>query len=248
MGINMKIEPLWNERALIADKTLAVADIHIGYEQELREKGVNIPSQTKRMIDEIVELLKENDIDKLVIVGDLKHNIPQGSWQEYKEIPKAIDEWLKEVEEIHLLPGNHDGGIERYLPQEVFIHESSGETIDGVGYFHGHAIPSPDVLESEMIVVAHNHPSIAITDSLDRRQKKHCWIRLEFEYETEDRAIDGSAILMPNYNPLLGGVCVNEKGYLGTFLKNSRFKQQEIYLLNGAYLGDLEDWQMDEFS
>ncbi len=231
----MKIpQPLWEERALVIGSTLVVADLHIGYESELRKKGFSVPSQTQGMIDSISRILVETGADRLIINGDLKHNIPKGSWQEYSEIPLAIDTWLKKVEEVHLLKGNHDGEIERYLPSDVIIHDPRGVVIDGIGYFHGHARPCQEVMETGMNVFAHAHPAVSLLDGLARKEKYPCWVR--FRYLSGDK--QGEGILMPNYNKLLGGVSVNEESYLGPFLKDVEIQEEKIYLLDGTFLGE----------
>lgn len=230
-----KPQPLWNKRVLRYEGSLTIADLHIGFERELEEKGVNLPSQTPKMIDTVCEILKDDKIDRLIIDGDLKHNIPEGSWQEYKEIPSAIDRWLKEVEEIHLIPGNHDGNISKYTPSDVIIHEPRGMVIEGIGYLHGHARPSEEVMKCELTVLGHTHPSVTITDSLGKKEKMPCWIRLEYG---EDRK---RAIILPTYNELLGGISVNEEGYIGPFLNDIDIKEERIYLLDGTYLGSRDN-------
>ncbi len=231
------MEPIWNERVLLTDDALVVADLHVGYERELKEKGFNIPRQTQKMIDKILEILEKKEVKKLVINGDFKHQIPGSSWQEYNDIPNAVDEWLKKVEEIHLIPGNHDGGIDKYLPSEVAIHDSSGAVIDGIGFFHGHAKPTDEVLSTGELVVAHCHPTVTLIDSLSRKEKKECWVRLDYSREE----VSGKAVIMPHFNHLLGGVSINEDGYLGPFLNNSELSEEKIYLLDGTFLGQKDD-------
>ncbi|MGM0405069.1 MAG: metallophosphoesterase [Thermoplasmatota archaeon] len=232
-----RLQPLWNHKAMSIDKTLVIADLHIGYERELEEKGVNLPSQTYVMINEIIEILNKNRYERLIINGDLKHNIPSGSWQEYKEIPELIDKLIENVDEIHLTPGNHDGKIEKYLPSEVIIQDSSGYVFDDVGILHGHANPSKDVLNSDMIVIAHSHPTISMFDNLGIREKIQCWVKVKIEYEEYKKDV----ILMPHFNHLMGGNSINENGYLGPLLNNSKIKDEEIYLLDGTFLGKLKD-------
>ncbi len=222
-----------------AKENLVVADLHVGYERELEEKGINIPDQAEKMIEPVSEILADHDIQRLIINGDFKHNIPKATWQEYRDIPRMVDEWLKTVGEVHLIPGNHDGGITEYLPSDVFIHESSGTVIDGIGFFHGHAIPSEEVLSTENIVLAHTHPAVELIDSFKNKEKKECWVR--FEYKWEDGA--GEGIIIPHHNPLLGGTSINKKEehYLGPFLKDERLENERVYLLDGTYLGQRDD-------
>ncbi|MFP4142203.1 MAG: metallophosphoesterase [Thermoplasmata archaeon] len=233
------MEPIWNERVLKHDDILIIADLHIGYERELEEKGINIPEQSQKMIEKVSKILEKEGSDRLVINGDFKHNIPKATWQEYEDVPEAVDEWLKLVEEIHLVKGNHDGGIEEYLPSDVKVHGSRGAVINGVGFFHGHAIPREEVISTGNIVVAHCHPAVTLRDTLDNKKKKECWIKLNFQYKGEE----GKAIIMPHLNHLLGGISVNEEGYLGPFLKNAELSEEKVYLLDGTNLGPIDSFR-----
>ncbi len=230
-------QPLWQERALMVGNLLIVADLHIGYEIELGNRGFSIPSQTSGMIEGIKGLLVETGADTLVINGDLKHNIPRGSWQEYREIPLAMDTWLKVVKDIHMVKGNHDGNIERYLPSEVTVHGSGGAVIGGVGFFHGHAIPDDHVMETRLNVFAHAHPAVALYDGLGRREKYPCWVRLKYSF----RGVESTGILIPNYNHLLGGICINQESYLGPFHRSIDIREERVYLLDGTCLGERRD-------
>ncbi len=242
------IQPIWNERALKVGKNIVVADLHIGYESELAGKGVNLPSKSKEMVDSIAQILKDNKASRLIINGDLKHNIPQGTWQEYKEIPEAIDEWLKNVDEIHVFKGNHDGGIERYLPSDVFIHDPSGDVIDGVGFFHGHAHPKEEVARSSQLIVAHTHPSVFFLDGLGRKEKKPCWVKMKImkdgknieDLENTDNEYSKEIVIMPHFNELLGGISINRDGYIIPFLKTITIVEEDVFLLDGTQLGELE--------
>ncbi|MFO8109970.1 MAG: metallophosphoesterase [Thermoplasmata archaeon] len=230
-------QPLWNERAMIKGSTLVACDLHIGYERELEEKGVFVSSKTPGMVKDIHDMLVEHNVDCLIINGDLKHSIPQASWQEYNEIPNAIDRWLRVVKEVHVVRGNHDGGLENYLPRDVTIHDSRGYRRNDIGYFHGHARPSDEVLDADILVTAHCHPSITLFDKLGKRNKLHCWSRIKFTLNKRE----GDLIVMPSFNPLLGGVSVNEDGYLGPFFRDIDIIEEDIYLLDGTHLGGFTD-------
>ncbi len=225
-------EPIWNTRILSAGQSLVIADLHIGYERELEDKGIHVSSKTNKMVKDVSSYLKSDEINRLIINGDIKHNIPSGSWQEYEEIPRAMDKWLSYVDEIHVFPGNHDGGIDAYIPSEIILHDVRGDIIDGVGYFHGHASPSEKVLGADVVIVAHTHPAVTLLDSLGKREKYICWIKLDYDIDEKKR----QAIIIPPLNPLLGGVSFNEDGYLGPFLNNIEIDQESIYLLDGTQL------------
>ena len=68
-----------------------MADLHLGFEFELVEKGINLPSQTGRIKGRVLRLLEEVKPEKLIILGDLKHTIPKVSLQEWRDIPEFLE-------------------------------------------------------------------------------------------------------------------------------------------------------------
>ena len=103
------IQPIPNEPALLVKekKILVIADLHIGIERELREKGLQVPSQTKSMTKRLLSLIKKYCPDEIVLLGDIKHNIPTSTIQERKDV-KHFLETIQSYGSIHILPGNHD--------------------------------------------------------------------------------------------------------------------------------------------
>jgi metallophosphoesterase superfamily enzyme len=56
-------------------RTLVVADLHLGFEEELRGKGIRVPLQSHRLVDELCALGRGTGARRLVVVGDFKHNV-----------------------------------------------------------------------------------------------------------------------------------------------------------------------------
>jgi len=99
----LEIQPIPNERALFigGKKILVIADLHIGIEKELREHGINAPSQTKAMTDQVVSLCKKYKPKKIILLGDIKHNIPSSTIQEYSHLVSFIF-YLEIMMEIYI--------------------------------------------------------------------------------------------------------------------------------------------------
>lgn len=236
----MNLYPVHNEPALIFDKTLIIADLHIGIEHVLRNAGFNIPSQSKKMMEKIIMLCRKQNINRVVIVGDIKHNIPNTSYQEFDEIPGFFEEILK-FWNIDVVPGNHDGRIKKLLPKNVKIHSSKGFIFNDIGFFHGHTWPDENIMKCEYVVMGHNHPVIVFKDKLGYRFSKPCWLRGKMlknrdRYKTTNPEI----IIMPPFNKLCGNL-VNQKKFLGPITKLLDIKNLSIYLLNGTFLGKIKD-------
>lgn len=243
----MDLTPIPNTPALtIDDRILIVADLHIGMEKELREAGFILPSQTEKMADHLISILKGVNPERLVILGDLKHNVPKTSRQEWDEIPLLIQAALEYVDEIDVLPGNHDGGVKRVVPEGVRIGTSRGMRIGDVGLFHGHAWPSKQVMESEIAVMAHDHPTVLFVDKLGMRTSKRCWVRTRFRKKSERYArMPKELIIVPAFNEFCGGTPINDpkSKLLGPILSKEflLLSKSRIHLLDGTYLGILSD-------
>ena len=135
---NLEIQPITNEAALFIkkNKTLVIADLHIGIESELFEKGLQVSSQTKNMLEKIHDLISKYNAKSIVLLGDIKHNIPSSTYQERSDVRKFLFD-IQSIIKVHIIPGNHDGNISRFTNSNIEIHPSSGVILDGIGFTHG---------------------------------------------------------------------------------------------------------------
>lgn len=239
----MDLHPVHNEPALVFNKTLIIADLHIGIEHVLRNAGFNIPSQSRKMIKKIIILCRKHNINRIIIVGDVKHNIPNVSYQEIDEIPKFFEKLLN-LGDVDVIPGNHDGGIKKLLPKDVKIHSSKGFIFNNIGFFHGHTWPDENIMKCKYVVMGHNHPIIVFKDKLGYRVSKTCWLRGKM-LKNRSRYIKSNPeiIIMPSFNRLCGNP-VNEKKFLGPITKILDIKNLSVYLLNGAFLGKIGEMEI----
>ncbi|KYK31397.1 MAG: hypothetical protein AYK23_03975 [Candidatus Proteinoplasmatales archaeon SG8-5] len=246
----MEFTPVHGEPALLVrdPSTLVLAELHIGIEFEIFNAGARIPGKTGEMRDRILKIVEENGVESIVFLGDLKHNVPATSFTEASEIPLLIDVLSDAVGELHLIPGNHDGGIERYLSEDVTIHSSKGAVIKGVGMWHGHTWPSEEVMASETVIVAHNHPGVVFVDGVGARTTERCWLRGKWKRDVVmERYPDAGSgfIMVPAFNDLCGSSYINEEEprLIGTVFRKglANMDDSEIFLLDGTNLGRVAD-------
>ncbi|MFQ6009965.1 MAG: metallophosphoesterase [Candidatus Aenigmatarchaeota archaeon] len=235
------------EPAVLIDNILVIADLHIGIEQELARSGITIPSQLPGIQKRIDSLLKETKARHLIILGDVKHMVPEISWQEKKELPEFLKQ-LSDRVKTSIVKGNHDGNIEYLAPEGVDVYDSDGFRIENFGFVHGHAWPDKQLLDCEYLIIAHAHPAIEFYSG-GARIVEHVWLRcpvnkkvFERRYKKECRLRE--AIIMPAFNTLSGGSAFNSKDFrpIGPLLTNNAvlWKQADVYLLDGTLLGKLE--------
>ena len=133
-------------------KALVIADLHIGISYELYKSGINIPSQVKQMKKTIGKLIKQTKAKRLIILGDVKHDVPGISVQELREIPEFLKTLSKKIK-IEICLGNHDTYLKEILPEEIRLHGSKGFKIKKFGFNHGHAWPSKELITCDNLII-----------------------------------------------------------------------------------------------
>lgn len=240
------------------EKILVISDLHIGFEHSLAEQGINIPSHTPRILDRIQSLAKKHDATRLFILGDVKHEVVGISLQEYAELPDFFRELLRVFKEVEVVPGNHDGEIGKILPPRAILHPPTGTYIwdskKRISIIHGHAWPSPEVFYCDTFILGHNHLTVELRYS-GYRMVEPVWLTARWDKERiteaytkysglKARISNPKIILMPAFNPLLGGMAVNSKpdiNLLGPIFSSGAVElgESELYLLDSTYLGKL---------
>jgi len=238
------IKPLPDTPALIIKTSsnsnlLVIADLHIGFEIELTSYGIMIPSQTKRIMQRVKKLIDSYSPSKLILLGDIKHEIGKISQSEWIDIPNFLNELIKENLNVEIILGNHDGNIEPLTPRSIVIHSARGIMIETVkkvkvGLIHGHAWPSAKLFEAETIIMGHLHPLIELKDKLGFKFSEPVWVKIEFP---TSKIIEGylkyrkikysdpistfedmfdftpktkNLIIIPAFNTHLGGAVINK--------------------------------------
>jgi putative SbcD/Mre11-related phosphoesterase len=265
------METVFEDRALVIhsdEKTfLLIADLHLGYEHELYEtKGVSFPSQHNTMIERISALNEKYDVSEIYVIGDVKHTITAHSHINWSLIPDFMST-LADFAPTYVIPGNHDGDLLPLLPRKVTVVSVRGIVIgkvERIGLSHGHAWPSPEVLDSESLVIGHNHPTVrsvraADAPKLDRPDRKryagvipivlkskldkNC-VRQEMGALEDSNDCFGTLITLPSFNEMFAGLQVNSPRteFQGPIFENrcADLLSSEVYSVSGVYLGTVE--------
>ncbi|MEF8879748.1 MAG: metallophosphoesterase [Candidatus Thermoplasmatota archaeon] len=245
-----EIQPVIDHPALYIQKKqiMVIADLHIGIESELHEYGVNVELQTKKMTERVTQLCDEYKPKKIVIVGDVKHNIPSSTFLERNDVKDFLHS-IKNLSEIDIVVGNHDGNIKKLVPNEINVHPSTGFTEGDVGFIHGHCWPSKKVMQKDTLVMAHTHPTIRLTDRRGFKKYEPCWLKTHIvKNEIMDEkypSLPGKSelVVTPAFNPLCGGIAVNQEGIVGPIGRISDIGNADVYLLDGSSLGKVKNIQ-----
>lgn len=230
---------LWPHPAAIVKtketKTLLITDPHIGWELELQQKGIHVPSQTPKILNKLTAILSKYKPQRLVIVGDVKYTVISSEMTEWHDIPDFFAKLQSCVPSIAVVRGNHDANIEPLLPESVELLPATGAVIGDVGVFHGHKWPSPELLGCKTLVMGHLHPVVVFRDPAGFKITRQAWMKANIESETLSKIllqkhnvkIEGSIsqtlhklyhvnprakelFIMPSFNDFLGGRPINE--------------------------------------
>ncbi|MEM2967417.1 MAG: metallophosphoesterase [Candidatus Caldarchaeum sp.] len=245
--------------ALLVEKpkrAVVVADLHLGFEMDLRLRGVRIPSHSGRLLEELKEVVKKTKAEQVIVAGDLKHNILGPSELESKVLPQFLEELNKLVERVMIIPGNHDGRLAQALKGLAEILPTRGMYIpeERLAITHGHVKPDDKLVDAETLLVGHLHPVLTL-GSGDASARLRVWLRLRASrksllvalYGKQARQARGmlSLLIMPSFNPFLQGRSVNDLGpsrlVRGPLLHSGVFDvdMAEVMTLDGKVLGRL---------
>jgi putative SbcD/Mre11-related phosphoesterase len=219
------------------ERSVIVADLHIGWEIGLASKGIFIPSQTKRILSTLSRVVEVAKPTRLILLGDVKQAVPRISMEEWKNVPEFLEAVHAMVKDVIIVPGNHDGDIEPLTPRSIPIASSDGIVVGrkaSVAVFHGHAWPKPQALAADVLVMSHIHPVVRFRDRMGLWTVKQVWTRgrcdgakLAEGYLKYVNATPGSdpksafkerfgvglndprLIIVPTFNDLIGGLSVN---------------------------------------
>ncbi|MBN2603204.1 MAG: metallophosphoesterase [Candidatus Thermoplasmatota archaeon] len=242
----LHLQPFYKEPALIIpkEKKIVFADLHIGIEKELRESGVHTSAITEKIKDKIIQICKKFKPKDIILLGDVKHNIPTSTIRERKDV-KNLLECICTFGNVHIIPGNHDGFLNKITPAQVKIYPSGGTVINDIGFVHGHRWPDSSIVNCKHIVSAHTHPTVMLMDRLDHRYFEPCWVRTKFLkeriHEKYPESKNPEILIMPAFNPLCGGTAINREGVVGPLGKVIDVENADIYLLDGSYLGKVKN-------
>ena len=200
-----KIRIIESEPAMILDvdeKYLVIADLHIGFENMLSSNKIFLGknSSTKQITDNVKNLIHAENINSVILLGDIKSSIKQITKSEWNDIPYFFDE-IKKKSDVILVPGNHDANIQKLIPDEISMISSKGLVIDDVLLTHGHTMPSENFSNVNRIIMGHIHPVFFQEDSLVNGER--VWISLKAKKELIFPSAKGEIeiTVIPSFNP-----------------------------------------------
>ena len=194
-----------SEPALIVEekrKNLVISDLHIGFEHKFssNKNTVRKNSSINEIISNVTKIIKKENPDTLILLGDVKSSIQSITNSEWRDVPYFFEE-IKNSLEIILIPGNHDSNIDKLIPSDVTVISSKGMIIDDVLLTHGHTMPSKNYSSVNNIIMGHIHPVYFDKNSLLNGQR--IWISIKTDKSKIFPSTRGelNITIVPSFNP-----------------------------------------------
>mgnify|MGYP003321898249 FL=1 len=194
-----------SEPALILEekrKNLVISDLHIGFEDKFssNKNTVRKNSSINEIISNVTKIIKKENPDTLILLGDVKSSIQSITDLEWKDIPYFFEE-IKNSLEVILVPGNHDSHIDRLIPNDVTVISSKGMILDDVLLTHGHTMPSKNYSSVNNIIMGHIHPVYFDKNSLLNGER--IWISIKSDKSKifPDTKGNLNITIVPSFNP-----------------------------------------------
>lgn len=193
------------------EKTLVISDLHLGYEESLRTKGILIPMfHFQELKKRLLPMIK--DTKRIVIAGDLKHEFGKISREEWKCTKDLFS--LLEGRELVIIQGNHDPVLQRLVKN---IRILPFVRFNNILICHGDKILKE---KTEIIIIGHEHPALALRDG-QRVERFKCFLKGPWKNST--------LIVLPSCNILTQGTDIIEEHLHSPYLKSNIY-DFEVFL------------------
>lgn len=216
-----------SDRCLILDEgpTVVLGDLHLGYERALEMEGMYIPrTNTESIRDSLNEILCRYDPERVVLLGDVKHDFKRAGFEERREVEKIVT-LLSEAAETVVIRGNHDNYIQNIVNGLGIL---AVDYIDIMGFRleHGHVDSG-----KRPVIIGHEHPSVRIPGSVGGGMKIQCFVHARRD----------GVIVLPPFSPFSSGndLVLDDKCVMAPALRASDFASAEIYGVTDMGLMDL---------
>lgn len=182
-------------------KSLIVTDIHIGFENSMASNEIFIGknSTINETIQELSEIIDEENPDSVILLGDVKSSIKRISRSEWDEVPMFFEK-ISEKCDVILIPGNHDGNIQRLVPDNISMISSTGMVEENILLTHGHTMPSENFSYVDKIIMGHVHPVFFQEDSVMNGQRVWISIKTDKEKIFPNKSGELEITIIPSFN------------------------------------------------
>jgi len=222
-------------------KNLIVTDVHIGFESNMASNKIFIGknSTINESIQELSDIIDLEKPDSVILLGDTKSSIKNISKNEWNEVPLFFKK-IREKCDVILIPGNHDAGIQRLIPDNITIISSTGMVEENILLTHGHTLPSENFSHVDKIIMGHLHPVFFQENSIINGQRVWISIKTDKENIFPSKTGEIEIIIIPSFNKYF--YATHRKQYKKSISpiinKINEITKAKIITLDGTIIGN----------
>jgi uncharacterized protein len=153
-----------------SQKTLLVADLHLGKEATFCREGIAVPrGASERTLQRISQMLRETEANCLQILGDLFHARSSLA----KDVRALFATFLESHRKVTttLVLGNHDRAV-GVLPSDWPLKILESGSLQGISLSHFPSAPADECL---LTIAGHLHPAVRLRGPAASEGKLACF-------------------------------------------------------------------------
>jgi len=183
---------------------------------------------------------KTKKLDKIIILGDLKHEFGLISQQEWNEVTNLLSFLNENCKEIILLKGNHDnilGPIAKWknlkLQNSLFLEKEKILFLQG-----DKVLVDKKFSSAKTIVIGHEHPAVTLKEGI-KTEKFKCFLKGKYGKK--------NLIVIPSFISSAEGTDVLTEKPLSPFLHQDLSEFKVWIIADKTYFfGKLKELEMNE--
>ena len=186
--------------------SICIADLHLGFEGSVAsDYGAFVPKiQFEKILNDVKELIKmRKEAKKIIINGDIKNKFSRADLHEFIEISNFLQFLSENFEEIIVVKGNHDNYIENITKKFEKVKVCKIYEEKDYVFLHGDKDMDLARLKGKVLILAHEHPSIAFYNKVGTKEKIPCFLY------GEDKNKKIKIVLLPAFSCLFPGTEIN---------------------------------------
>lgn len=210
-------------------RLLAIADLHLGFDEALTHEGLLVPRLQLEVIRErlnsiiaYLAISSTHSLEKLIINGDLRHQFGPLSKRESQEAVDLLAELSVLADRIILVQGNHDGDLEPLAQGRPNVEICQAHREGSFLFSHGDRRLVSLSLNIRTVIIGHEHPAVGLRDPVTGRVELYkCFLKGGYR---------GRVLLVqPSFNPLSVGSDLARERCLSPLLNERALPNFEVY-------------------
>lgn len=222
------------------ERHMVITDLHIGFEAGMISNDIFVKPEdlVSDIHKNLQELIKLESPDSLILLGDIKAGTSSISKIEWNAVPSFFE--IGKMIKTLVIPGNHDGNLQKMIPDWITMSSSTGMVLDDTLLTHGHVLPSENLAHVNRIVMGHVHPVYFQEGSVMDGQR--VWVSIKTDKNQIFPSVTGDLeiIIIPSFNRYFYASKKKfHKKSISPILESvKKYQSAKIVTLDGSIIGD----------